>query len=57
MSRFHYMNVPKKPPSPPSRNYLEAYKQNCIGNANLDAERKAYSFRVMKKLLKKPIFI
>lgn len=55
MSRFHYMNVPKKPPSPPSRNYLEAYKQNCIGNANLDAERKAYSFRVMKKLLKKSL--
>lgn len=53
MSRFHYMNVPKKTPSPPSRNYLEAYKPNCIGNANLDAERKAYSFRVMKKLLKK----
>lgn len=53
MSSFHYMNVPKKTPSPPSRNYLEAYKQNCIGNANLDAERKAYSFRVMKTLLKK----
>lgn len=53
MPHFHYMNAPKKPPSPPSRDCFEAYKQICVRNANIDAERKTYSFRVIKKLLKK----